>query len=203
MNELRQLFAQFRDVTVVFGNMGRHPALLEYYATLYLSPDETWAVVRRPSNQDVAFLFVVEPYFGCTILKPDNVKQMVVWTSHLNLTLLPGTQIEVFYCSQFQHDSKPVRQDNFKRWTPPLFYREPLAWRDPVQIDVSRCKTIHETFLRLLTGYEMIPGRLFSLHMEDFQKQMLKMELVRTREKSPRCWFDKLCETLFLHVLTD
>lgn len=209
LNRVRQLFTQFRNtpITVIFGNMGRHPILLEYYTKSCLSADETWVVCHHfPSTETVHFLFVVEPYFGYTVLKPSKVKHLVVWSSHLNLTLLQGTKMDVFYLSQFENNSKPLCNMDYKEWIPPLLHGESgLTWDGPVQMDVSQCKTLNETFLRMLTGYEMIRGRLFTIKMDDYQKKMLKHQLLLTKERSQlffsRCWFDTLCETLYIYIL--
>ncbi|GFX70539.1 uncharacterized protein TNCV_875131 [Trichonephila clavipes] len=100
-----QLFHQCRskEVTVVYGNLGRLPLILTYFLDYCFSAQESVAVIAnweinspyqvKHSISSVNFMILVEPYFGSVVQKPSYVKHLIVFTSHLSPSL-PSCQVK-------------------------------------------------------------------------------------------------------------
>ncbi|GIX89625.1 uncharacterized protein CEXT_201401 [Caerostris extrusa] len=108
MDRLLHIFNTCRhhSISIIFGNLGRHPALLNYYLDYCFTSQETVGVLsawpfKSPYRVDAVnavepldFLFILEPYFGYTVYKPAHVKHVIVLSSHLCL-LSPGVDEQI------------------------------------------------------------------------------------------------------------
>lgn len=222
---IQKLFASFNgdDFTIIFGNLGRHPALLDHYIKANLCFDRDTKIVltctqkgyssefwvKEIPQDAVDYLFIVEPYFGYTVHRHLNVRHLIVLTSHLCMTIPTRAKLRTFYLSAFANSTMPeLDMRECVSWKPPLFHRDgpEIKKSGPVLMDVSEAKTVHEAFLRALTGYEMIRGRLFSFRMNEYQKVILRRLLKSTNKEvkiyfpHEKTWLNKLCDTLFAHI---
>ncbi|KAF8784052.1 Deoxyuridine 5'-triphosphate like protein [Argiope bruennichi] len=136
LSRLQKVFDSCRkfEVTLVFGNLGRHPHLLNYYLDFCFAASETIGVlfksydtkecpyrVSEPVSSPLDFLFIIEPEFGYTVSKPTNVAHVVVLSSHLYLQS-PGHREHVCL---LHLGSNILREGSLsvdkKMWKPPIF----------------------------------------------------------------------------------
>lgn len=206
LDRMHRLIASWRsrDISVVFGNLGRQPFLLHYYLDLCIGFEEKVQIVcdwdlsseyQTPDAQDVDFLIQVEPHFGFTIHRQPTVKHLVVLTSHLSLCYWDNDYIvyEYLHLSDIQTAQLPdPRLENCTRFKPPIFHTQVLEATLPraVLLDVSRSKTAREAYLRLLTGRELIRDRPYKIEMDPHQSAIIKANLRNSLEHgSSRDWF--------------
>lgn len=109
-----------RPVTVVYGNLGRYPKLVQYYLDVVYSEKEAIAIrvgthrVDDPIDEDAIaayrsaiehyadderstcdVLFWIEPRWGATVERPRRARRLIVLTSHLRLNLLNVEETQV------------------------------------------------------------------------------------------------------------
>lgn len=190
-----------RPVSVVFGNLGRQPHLLDYYLDLCMGPEEKVKVVcdwELPTAYQTSvgkgsdFLICVEPYFGYPLLRDPTVQHLVVLTSHL---CLEPPEEETGYYELYLSDSplpdpqEPATAAAAVPFTPPLFHTQLVDDSIPppdeaVLLDVSGAKSAREAFLRLLTGHEMIRPRPFKIRrLSPNTERVLRANLAMTRDR--------------------
>lgn len=198
---------RMRPITVVFGNLGRQPFLLNYYLDLCFGAQETIKVICRwkiPSDYQTAvaqhadFLIRVEPYFGYAIRKDPTVKHLVILTSHLSLSTSLPSKHDIGYQSlhlsditdDISNDRPDPHLENGSLFRPPIFHSQVRAQVLPkrVVLDVSNVKTAREAYLRLLTGREMIRHRPFKIQMDPATGAILRNNLETTRRNWLK-WF--------------
>lgn len=190
-------FWRSRDISIVFGNLGRQPFLLNYYLDLCFSFEETvklqcnWDLsLEYQSNKckNIDFLIIVEPYFGFTVHKYPTVKHLIILTSHMNLCYWGKEEIDYYYLhlSNINISRLPdPHLKNYKVLKPPVFHKQvqPDALPQSILLDVSDSKTAHEAYLRLLTGREMIHNNPFNLHLNPRDETILKINLHYHRKR--------------------
>ncbi|GFS82730.1 uncharacterized protein TNCV_4416911 [Trichonephila clavipes] len=187
-----QLFYQCRskEVTVVYGNLGRLPLILTYFLDFCFSAQESVAVianweinspyqVKHPISS-VDFMILVEPYFGYVVQKPSYVKHLIVLTSHLSLSLA-SCQVKRLHVGASASDICPITSsDPATLLHPPIFHdgkANQVPLKGLVQLDVTQSKSAHEAFLRMLTGHEMLRNRPYTLKISPRDEQRLKIHL--------------------------
>lgn len=206
---VRRLIASWRnaDVSVVFGNLGRRPFLLDYYFDACFSPEEnvkmtcSWNLSSEYQSRSVAkgvdFSIIVEPYFGFTVHRDRDVKHLVILTSHLSLYY--GGSPDAIKYFRFNVpgilNSRPPNPnlENCEIFKPPAFhnqvYETPLPQK--VLLDVTDARTAHEAYLKLLTGREIIRNRPYKIEMRERDRRILKINLKlseRHRERVGKDW---------------
>jgi len=195
MSKLQNLFDSFRkfDVTLVFGNLGRQPELLHFFLRLCF-PASVKICVSFPKyfkglsnsypvtdGSPFDFLFIVEPEFGYTILKPERVHHVVVLTSHLILNT-PGNneQDKLLHLGSTNLDEGLTKRT--RTWKSPLFCsQQDMCIQGQFQLDVSSCKTAHEAYLRLLTGRQLLRYRQLPVIARTSLIRILKSFIERSR----------------------
>ena len=207
LNRLCQFIAVWRnrDISIVLGNLGRQPHLLNYYLDMCFHPEETIKVncdydlsidYQTQDEKEADFLIRVEPYLGYTVRKDPSVKHLVVLTSHLSLCYWGG-EIESDYLYLSNIDVSRPPDFNLQPaglFKPPLFHQRVYGENlpDTVLLDVSDSKTAHEAYLRLLTGREIIGKRPFTIRATERDKAILKVNLKIWAE-------DTMKELIFLY----
>lgn len=211
LNQVQDVFDQCRihPISIVFGNMGRQPRLLDYYLDLYFTSSETVGVKAQwptgspyeiekstestISEAEVDFLFVLEPYFGYTIVKPTRVAHLVVFSSHLCL-VSPNTCERYFFLQVAPHHriAIPTELSYTVPWTPPVFYDDSSS-QMPMQpkhvmIDVTSARCAHEAYLRCLTGRELLSDRPHSIDIKKEHQETLNRQLERSRNAVTGRW---------------
>lgn len=204
LQHVRNLISFWRtqNISIVFGNLGRQPFLLNYYLDLCFSFEETVKVqckwnlsleYQRNQHTNVDFLFIVEPYFGFTVIKDPCVKHLIILTSHMNLCYWGKEEIDYYYLhlSTINTSRQPdPHLKHYKVLKPPIFHKQVQQdfLPQPVLLDVSNCKTAHEAYLRLLTGREMIHNNPFNLHLNPRDESILKINLHYHRKRIQELW---------------
>ncbi|GBO40403.1 hypothetical protein AVEN_58054-1 [Araneus ventricosus] len=89
-NELHSvlcLFESFRTfpVTIVLGNLGRKDEWVHYYTNVSFSQSDVCTPSDWEKEKRYDWMVWSEPDFSETVAKPENVRHLVVFTSHLNL----------------------------------------------------------------------------------------------------------------------
>ncbi|GFT26023.1 uncharacterized protein NPIL_16961 [Nephila pilipes] len=141
LSKALDLFNQCRtkDVTIVFGNLGRHPLILTYFLDYCFTAQESVGIVAhwsthspyqvKPPISSLDFLFFVEPYFGFGVQKPDNVKHLIVLTSHLSLSLPAfSVQLKRLHVGAPVPDICPVSSSDPGSLLQPLGARRLRGW---------------------------------------------------------------------------
>lgn len=199
IDRLRRVISSWRehDTSIVFGNLGRQPYLLDFYLDMCFSHREEVSVECRWKLQspyqieslekEVDFLFLVEPNFGDAIRKPERAKRLVVLTSHLSLSASDHDKryYSLHLTSKRKYD--PPRSDLREGtvFKPPIFHEQRIDSLpdEPVFLDVRGSKSANEAYLRLLTGKEMIGKRPYKILMDDRDREILKRILPETERK--------------------
>lgn len=203
-SRVRQTFetCRFHDITIIFGNLGRNPLMLTYFLDLIFSYRETIAIQTKwkwktPYNNingndittDCDYLFCIEPYFGFCVLPIPNVKHLIVLTSHLSLKWPRQSCVLPLYVGE------PIRQLPTPRikdplFRPPLYHQEKIQiFQDRVVLDVTRSKTAHDAYLRMLTGREMARRIRYACKMTKRNADMIKFHLGKIKlEAETRNW---------------
>lgn len=203
------------DVTLVFGNLGRHPHLLNYYldfcfaekysiGVLYKSfavPDCPYRVTKPlPSTLD--FLFIVEPEFGYTVSKPPGVGHVVVLSSHLSL-ISPGHREQV----QLLHLGTKILRESMlpvkETWKPPVFNAGETihSTLERLKLDVSFCKSAHEAYMRLLTGRQILQYRQLPVIISPQMEPVLQSCIDQSRKNVEKYFSEKWIEQWYFDVL--
>lgn len=211
LEHMRNLVSSWRnnDVSVVFGNLGRQPALLSYYLDLCFSHNDNviiqcrWNVSseyqkKRVKNAD--FVIYLEPCFGFTIHKYPSVKHLIILTSHLNLDLSEINDIQ-FYQLHLSSDKIENLPDptltDYEVFVPPIFHDKIYdELPDKILLDVTRSKSAHEAYMRLLTGREIIRRKPFKIQMkerdENYLKRCLSLSKLRIKLLWSESWMDSI-----------
>lgn len=148
--------------TIVHSAVGRKPSLIIYYMEKYF---QEWKVLYRPFDDELENSFDVliwfEPPFKSNIEKYDNLKCMIVFTSHLDLnhketiiTLHSKSLNYKLLRKKFKQDyeefetvfikPKPFRDEVFVEIGEPSF----------VYVDLTHCHNHHTMYLCLLNAME-------------------------------------------------
>lgn len=193
-----------REISIVFGNLGRQPFLVNYFLDMCFGSEESVKVMcawklsseyQTQNGKNTDFLIFMEPYFGFTVHKDPSVKHLVILTSHLSFNYWGPLDVQYFHLSNGTklNPHPPQKPIPFK---PPPFHEQ--AYNDEIPeevlLDVSDSKTAHEAYLRLLTGLEVIGKRPFKVHITNRDRDILKLNLERSRE-SFRCFMNKDLES--------
>ncbi|GBN13095.1 hypothetical protein AVEN_257678-1 [Araneus ventricosus] len=192
-----QVFEECRkhDITVIFGNLGRNPFLLTYFLDFAFTSQESvglfseWDVDSpyqiKPPFPTLDFLFIIEPYFGYSVVKLPHVKHLVVMTSHLVLNL-PSCHMTKLYLTP-PHEILPCSSSSSVSFTPPVFHDGKINQIPPkmrVNVDVTDVKSAHEAYLRFLTGREMASDRLITVQMSPRNHKHICKNIEKSREKA-------------------
>lgn len=153
---------QKNKTTIVHSGMGRKPSIIIYYMEKYF---QEWKVLYRPFDDELENSYDVliwfEPPFESNIEKHDNIKCMIVFTSHLDLnhketiiTLHSKYPNYKLLRKKFEQDyeefetviikPKPFRDETFIEMKEPSF----------VYIDLTHCHNKHIMYLCLLNALE-------------------------------------------------
>lgn len=197
LERVRNIIASWRkyEISVVFGNLGRQPYLLNYYLDMCFGSQEDINVICRWNlnsnyqsndiNKSCDFLFLVEPVFGFTILKPLCVKHMIVLTSHLHLHVSnPSHKYFLMHLSNSRYGTLQPDLRNSTIYKPPIYigqYDENIIPVGPVVLDLRESKSANEAYLRLLTGKELIRRRPFKILMNERDHKYLQKLLPITK----------------------
>lgn len=119
------------------------------------------------TTPSIKLLIVIEPYFGQSFTKmPEDVEKIIILTSHFKISI----SIEPFLVKyigigsndlQFEYDNR-LEDDETVRFKPPVFVNERWQtlrgskFKNGVCFNVTKCQSADESFLRLLTGFEML-----------------------------------------------
>lgn len=202
LNTALTLFKKFKDaeITILFGNLGRHPLVLNYLLDFGFTAEESVGVLT-PWNTEcpykvnlplpsLDYLFIVEPYFGASISKLENVKHVIVLSSHLNLQYDPSScaleNFQVGYPPEpLVYSTQRVARHIFNA---PAFHNgkaNQIPNKSCIHIDIENAKNAHEAYLRLLTAKELFTGRpvTVTIGMSPRNEQHIKFQMRVTREK--------------------
>lgn len=182
-----------QPISIVFGNLGRQPHLLQYYLDMCFGSEEEikifckWNPSQRKRSKNTDFLIHIEPYFGCTVYKDPSVKHLVILTSHLNLNCWGRIKFDYLQLSNSAIAqpslNEPKHCDPFK---PPIFHTDPVQMEsEEILLDVSESKSACEAYLRLLTGREIIRNRPFKMRFYGDDRDKIRTTLAITRAN----WF--------------
>lgn len=186
-----------QDISIVFGNLGRQPFLINYFLDMCFSYEENVKITCRwnlsseyqsETSKNADFEFLVEPKFGSTIHKDPDVKHLIILTSHLSLFYCGSSnQIRYYYLNfsnmKLTNFSNPDLQ-NCEIFKPPIFHKQVYNTILPesILLDVSDSQTAHEAYLRILTGCEIIRNRPYKICMTERDKEILKINLKKTEK---------------------
>jgi hypothetical protein len=185
MQDVEYIFQQCRTtlVTIVFGNLGRHPQLLTYYLN-FCFPNELLRIESKLDTQkkspcDVCIL--VEPYFGATIIKPSDAKHLIVMTSHLILNWSDDCRLTTLFTGSTNKCIRFVSIDYNKNF------------------DLHKVgATIHEIYLQILTAFDFsrdgsveIEKNLSSRHVEILKIHMIATRSTLIKLKLHEPWMDR------------
>lgn len=197
MDQIQNIFTQCRQrpITIVFGNLGRQPQLLTYYLDLIFTSSDKIGItsqwptdspyhVKYPPSVRLDVLMLLEPHFGYTVTKPPNVDHVLVFSSHLCLLSPEEDHTFILHLSPNHPLAIPSKRPHyFDTWTPPVFYdtfsKVPQA--NHVHLDVTSAKSVHEAYLRLLTGRELLPNRKYSVETNEADREILHNQLKRSK----------------------
>lgn len=214
LNCIRHFVAlwKWHDFSIVLGHLGRQPYLLHYYLDLCFESHDTIKVVcdwdhsfdfcSSEEEEEVDFLIRMEPPFGFTLQKEPTAKHVVVFTSHLVLCYWgPEEALDYYYLPLSSRNTLVLPDPHLEAshiFTPPPFHTEmpPDICLEPNQkaivLDVSKVRTAHEAYLRLLTGHEMLgPNQPFSLRLYPEDAPLLKLNLDTHRQRVQALWDQK------------
>lgn len=204
LTKVTSLVASFRnyDVSIVFGNLGRQPHLLNYYLDLCFSHEDDiilfcdWDLpsnykTKRIRNAD--FLIHVEPYFGYTVQKYSGVKHVVILTSHLYLELPDVENVqfcELHLSNETVYNLPNPNLENCKVFKPSIFHLDHSHFFESqaIVLDVTDAKSAHEAYLRLLTGREIICRKPFKIIMNPRDVDYMKKCLPILEQNIKRHW---------------
>lgn len=212
LERMRNLINSWRsnDVSVVFGNLGRQPALLTYYLDLCFTHNDKviiqsrWNVSsdyqkKRVKNAD--FVIYIEPSFGFTIHKYPSVKHLIILTSHLNLDLSERNDMQFYqlYLSTDKIENLPdPTLTDYEIFEPPIFHDKVYdELPDKILLDVTCSKSAHEAYLRLLTGREIIRKKPFKIQMKERDRKYLKQCLRRSKQQVKRLWNESWMDSFY------
>lgn len=198
------------DISIVFGNLGRQPALLNYYLDLcFTHADDiiikcSWKIPSEYQKKRIKktdFLIYIEPPFGFTVHKYHSVKHLVILTSHLDLSLNEDDGMQ-FYQLHLSNDKTENLPDptltDYEVFVPPIFHEKLyLDLPDKVLLDVTCSKSAHEAYLRLLTGREIIRKKPFTIQMNERDSEYLKDCLRRSKERVKKFWNDLWMDSIY------
>lgn len=212
LENMRNLISSWRenDISIVFGNIGRQPALLNYYLDLCFTheddiiiqcPWEIQSEYQKKRIRKTDFLIYVEPAFGFTVHKYYSVKHLVILTSHLDLSLNDEDDTR-FYQLHLSNDRIENFPDStlteYEVFVPPIFHEKlHLDLPDKILLDVTCSKSAHEAYLRLLTGREIIRKKPFNIKMNERDGQYLKGCLRRSKERVKKYWNELWMDSIY------
>lgn len=210
LNRVRHFVAlwKWRDLSIVWGHLGRQPYLLHYYLDLCFGSNDTVKVVcdwdfsfDSSEEEEVDFLIRVEPPFGFTVQKEPKAKHVIFFTSHLVLCYWgPEAALDYYYLPLSSRSASTLPDPHLEAshvFQPPPFHTEVLPdecsrQQEPVLLDVSKAQTVHEAYLRLLTGREMLgPDQPFNLRLHPKDTSLLKINLDTHRQRVQALWDQK------------
>lgn len=207
---VESIFKLWREhpISFVFGNLGRQPHLLNYYLDLCFHYNEVIQVQchfeNYPSNYKsnhsmIDFLIIVEPYFGYSIVKPSNVKHLIVLSSHVCLNFYIHPQSFFLHLSSFKNQSIPVSHlENAVNFIPPIFHIEYFDLTDKfICVDVTKSKTAHEAYMRILTGREICKDASVCIKIKKDFKNILQQQLAKTKHEIQKFRDDKWISRIY------
>ena len=201
LNHIRHLISSWRNfnICIVFGNLGRQPRLLNYYLDICFGHQENvnifcrWNLNSHYQKENIDensdFLFIVEPPFGYTVLKPPHVKHLIVLTSHLNLYVSDYNKCYYHLHLSSRNNKKYLAPchnlQNGTMFNPPIFHEcvNDILPNEPVFLDVRKSKSANEAYLKILTGKEIVYKRLFKILINDRDYKIIKMSLSITKQE--------------------
>lgn len=208
LDEALRVFKSCREkeVTVIFGNLGRHPLILNYFLDLGFSAHETVGVMT-PWNIDCPYriqqsipaldvLFIIEPFFGYNIVKPSQVRHLVILTSHLAINMPNhSSQITQLFVGlppvPVYHSMKFISKTVFE----PLPYHDGsinhLPDKGSIHMDVTSSRSAQEAYLRLLTGREMLRNIPYTIEMLPRDEEIIKVNLQLTHKRIRELGWEK------------
>lgn len=214
LERMRNLIFSWKenDISVVFGNLGRQPILLNYYLDLCFSHEDNiiiqcrWNVSSEYQRQHVKnadFVIYIEPCFGFTVHKYPSVKHLVILTSHLNLSFYERNNVQ-FYQLHLSNDKienfpDPTLTD-YEVFVPPIFHEKVYhELSDKILLDVSCSMSAHEAYLRLLTGQEIIRKKPFKIQMKERDRKYLKECLRRSKQRVKQLWNEPWMDSIYFN----
>lgn len=184
-----------QKMAIIFGNLGRHIQLLTFFMDFCFQHDDVVAVVSKwktnsPYQCDMQFdcdvLFLIEPSFKeCLNVCDFNAKHVIVLTSHLNLIVSKDTPILYYQIGNpEQYKCLAILPTKAVRFIPPVLYDSKLdlfkgKTQQPICIKLTKCESVHETYLRLLTGKEMVGSNPYYVQMSKDHRSFLKQYISR------------------------
>lgn len=161
--------------TIIFGNLGRNPSLLEFYLRQHIIPKEKTFFQDQPKwfERNGKNLFIwCEPEFGAYI--PNQLKYLV-FTSHLDLK---WDSIDVI--------SLHVGPENALKWVPYLKkpytimrnIREPIPFSKNILLHLDTSNK-HKMYLQILQFDSIVPS---DKTWTCFSVQRLRKHLLRSFE---------------------
>lgn len=216
LQRMCDLIASWRQqsVTILLGNLGRNPFLLQFYLDLCFNhtenvkiqcfeeilPDYQIKKVKEPLD----FLFIIEPYFGFHIYKHHSVKHTVVLTSHLSLYITGKAR---FYNLQLFNKQYPR---HFQAPSPDFELIKPLPFhlktfsaiqKEAVILDVTSSRSAHEAYLRLLTGLEMIGGLYFRVKINQREREIIQLHIKKCQNRAELLWENSVPQWIYeIHI---
>lgn len=200
------IFAQKRTLTIVFGNLGRKPYLVEYYLSVY-DRDDTRIRYLDEKDEEVACdtLVWLEPNFGETIYKPAYCEHLIVFSSHMFLNYGKEAYIIVHHVGpSYLHDGLHFkRQQLLESIDPsadlvlvPKPFHEPLLpeLNEPFQysicVDLTLFSNAHRAYLALLNAYDFLRSYNYKIYSWCIAlplrlRRTLALNLEKSREKLP------------------
>ena len=159
---LKDLIKSGKSV-IVFGFLGRRPLLLKYYIdTLFYYLNVQWE-----PNIECDLLIMLEPKFKSKIEKPLYAKQMIVFTSHLNLVY--SLNVVGYHVENVPFHFETIYQEFIKKRSPgnirnilnknkyfilyPDGYQE-IPKNSRVVVYLLDVPDSHQTYIRLLNVFE-------------------------------------------------
>lgn len=206
LTQVNKLISSWRnqEISIVFGNLGRQPYLLDYYLDLCFSHEEKvgikcqWKIPSNYQDEDHSdFLILIEPYFESGILKPESVKHLVVLTSHLSLNYSSDAELYYLHLSGNKHENLPdPTLEDCKSFKPPKFHAKLYqSLPNMVLLDVTAAKNAHQAYLKILTGKEIIRNRPFKIAIDNQTRLNILPHIEITKRRSK--WSDPWIETFY------
>lgn len=153
------------EVTVVYGNLGRHPYLLTYFVDLCFDENVSFECrwdTHSPyqDGQKSTTVIRLEPDFDETVSVPSHARRLIVFSSHAAFRVVGRENYKMMTCHFGQ--CKVPRCTTGKHdvsFEPDALHVERKRIPDRscvVQVDVSNSKTLNESYLKLLNAFELL-----------------------------------------------
>ncbi|GBO07460.1 hypothetical protein AVEN_202729-1 [Araneus ventricosus] len=181
LKDIKSLFESPSNLTVVFGNLGRHPYLLTYYLDMCVDYDVSiqcrWDT-HSPYQDDRTCNVIVrlEPDFDEIIEKLPSVRKLFVFTSHANFIVREKYKFIVLHVGSMEN---PIVVNDTPHY---VFRPDVLHYRrlqlppesSTVLVDISETHSKIECYLKILNAIEVLRGRRLVLKMPtvSFQREL-------------------------------